>query len=335
MAGRRTNLALLIALAGALATGATAFALGTGWNRPVTVAHGVIGLAVVALAPWKVTISRRGLAHRSWRAASPSLLLAISVVVAVGAGLGHALGPGRDLGPVTGMQLHVGAALVAIPLALWHVVARPVRPRREDLSRRAVLRAGAVTGGAAATWMALEGAAGLMGLSGADRRGSGSYERGTDDPDRMPVTQWLDDSVPSIAVDDWRLTVRTGDGERALRYDELPPARDEVRATLDCTGGWWAEQTWRGLRLAELLDGENARSVIVRSATGYSRAFPWGERDSLLLALQVGGRPLSPGHGFPARLVAPGRRGFWWVKWVETIEVSDRPSWWQPPFPVT
>ena len=47
------------------------------------------------------------------------------------------------------------------------------------------------------------------------------------------------------------------------------------------------------------------------------------------------GRPLSHGHGFPARLVAPGRRGFWWVKWVTDIEVSDRPWWWQSPFPLT
>ena len=44
---------------------------------------------------------------------------------------------------------------------------------------------------------------------------------------------------------------------------------------------------------------------------------------------------LSPGHGFPLRLVAPGRRGFWWVKWVERIETSATPWWWQSPFPLT
>jgi len=55
----------------------------------------------------------------------------------------------------------------------------------------------------------------------------------------------------------------------------------------------------------------------------------------LLLATQVGGAPLSASHGFPVRLVAPGRRGYWWVKWVDRIEVQATPSWWQPPFPVT
>jgi len=43
---------------------------------------------------------------------------------------------------------------------------------------------------------------------------------------------------------------------------------------------------------------------------------------------------LDPGHGAPARLVAPGRRGFWWVKWVATVDVEDAPEWWQPPFPL-
>ena len=42
---------------------------------------------------------------------------------------------------------------------------------------------------------------------------------------------------------------------------------------------------------------------------------------------------LAFGAGFPARLVAPGRRGYWWVKWVDRIEVQTTPSWWQPLFP--
>jgi len=49
----------------------------------------------------------------------------------------------------------------------------------------------------------------------------------------------------------------------------------------------------------------------------------------------VGGFPLSYGHGFPARIVAPGRRGFWWVKWVTSIQPSDRPPWAQSFFPLS
>lgn len=72
----------------------------------------------------------------------------------------------------------------------------------------------------------------------------------------------------------------------------------------------------------------------MRSTTGYRRRFPAGDAGVLRLATAVGGAPPSPGHGYPARLVAPGRRGSWWVRWVDRIDVDGRPWWWQPPFPV-
>ena len=59
-AGRRTNVALLVVLVGAAATGVLAFAAGTAIPaRLATVAHGLFGLAVVLLVPWKTVIVRR------------------------------------------------------------------------------------------------------------------------------------------------------------------------------------------------------------------------------------------------------------------------------------
>ncbi|ESS02932.1 MAG: oxidoreductase molybdopterin binding protein [uncultured archaeon A07HR67] len=57
------------------------------------------------------------------------------------------------------------------------------------------------------------------------------------------------------------------------------------------------------------------------SVTGYRWSLPLSEAEDALLATHVGGDPLSHGHGGPARLVAPGRRGFQWVKWVTRVEV--------------
>jgi DMSO/TMAO reductase YedYZ molybdopterin-dependent catalytic subunit len=112
-----------------------------------------------------------------------------------------------------------------------------------------------------------------------------------------------------------------------------------VRAALDCTGGWYAVQDWRGTRLDRLLadvgaDLPEGGSVDVVSRTGYRRRLPLRDAEHLLLATSAGGEPLSDGHGAPVRLVAPGRRGFWWVKWVQRIEVVDAPWWQQPPFPL-
>jgi DMSO/TMAO reductase YedYZ molybdopterin-dependent catalytic subunit len=72
----------------------------------------------------------------------------------------------------------------------------------------------------------------------------------------------------------------------------------------------------------------NARGDHVRviSRTGYRRSFPRAEAGGMLLATHVGGEPLSHGHGAPVRLVAPGRRGFEWVKWVERVELHDGPD---------
>ena len=71
---------------------------------------------------------------------------------------------------------------------------------------------------------------------------------------------------------------RRGGNETVLTLDQLP-ATDEQVAVIDCTGGWYAERRWQGVRLARLLDTagvkDGSRSVVVRSVTGYSRRLPW------------------------------------------------------------
>jgi DMSO/TMAO reductase YedYZ molybdopterin-dependent catalytic subunit len=353
MAARRTNLALAGVLALALATGAGAFAAGSNGGRLVVAAHGAAGLAIVLLVPWKSAIVRRGLRRRPRPGRASALALAGVTVIALAFGVAHSTGLARTFGPVTAMQLHVGAALAAAAFALRHILTRPQRPRRADLNRRALLRLGALTSAATLSWLTLEGALRLASLPGARRRWTGSYETGTGDPTAMPVTQWLDDPVPrltalagasaapvpaapaSLAASGWRLELRSAAGTRGWTLEELDRFGDRVVATLDCTGGWWARQEWEGVWLGRLLPRGAAGAIEVVSATGYRRRFPVGEAGRLLLATRVGGAPLSAGHGYPARLVAPGRRGFWWVKWVERVEVGARPWWLQPPFPPT
>ena len=327
-AARRTNLALLVLLLAAVVSGALMFVVGSGWNQWPTLVHGTVAIAMVALVPWKSVISRRGFDRRGLLASVPSLALALSLVVALITGFAHRLGV-RELGPVLLQQLHVGASLVAVPLAVWHVVARPVRPAHVDLSRRTALRGGLLLGGATAVTVA---------LPHASDRFTRSLERGSFEPDAMPVTQWLDDDVPAVDPESWRLVVAGRSWSLAELEQQVEHEDTEMLATLDCTGGWYAEQRWSGVRLDRLLaasETDRGRSLDVRSLTGYSRRLPDHDAHLLLVATGVGGRPLSAGHGAPARLVAPGRRGFWWVKWLSSIEPSDTPWWWQPPVPLT
>jgi DMSO/TMAO reductase YedYZ molybdopterin-dependent catalytic subunit len=333
--GRRTNVALFVALALAFATGVGAVATGSARGRWVVLAHGVAAVTVVLLIPWKTRIIRYGL-RRARATRWLSLLLAGLAVTALVFGFGYATGLVRSVGGLPGMWLHVAAALALVPLLVWHVLARKARPRRSDVSRRTVLRAGVAVAVAAGIYAATDATVRLTRLPGARRRFTGSYETGSFQPDAMPNTIWLDDGVPTVDPAAWRLSIVDGRGRYELTLAQLSTSAARVRATLDCTSGWYAEQDWVGVPVATLLrEVGAARSLFVHSVTGYGIRFPVSEIGQLLLATSVGGAPLSAGHGYPLRLVAPHRRGFWWVKWVDRIELASVPPWWQPPFPLT
>jgi DMSO/TMAO reductase YedYZ molybdopterin-dependent catalytic subunit len=311
-----------------------AFAIGRGWERWVIVAHGALGLGLLVLAPWKSAVARRGLRrHRPGTGASVSF--AALVLVALATGIGHSTGLLRSFGPLTAMQVHVAAAVGTVPFALWHVFARPVRPRRTDLSRRVLLRAGLLGAGSLAAFGGLAAIVRFAGLPGRRARFTGSYPvEGAE----FPVTQWLGDAIPVEVAGSWRLSVVVrGEPVAAMSLEELAAMGKSVRAVIDCTGGWFAARAWHAVRLDRLLDAAGVagtRSVRAISVTGYSRLFPMADTSGLWLATAVEGGPLSQGHGAPARIVAPGRRGFWWVKWVTALDATDAPWWLQPPFPL-
>ena len=329
--GRLTNLQLFVALLVTFATGVGAVATGTERGRWVVVAHGVAAAVLILLIPWKGRVVRAGLPlhpYGRW----PSLLLAVLTVTAILLGLGWGTGLVRSVAGTEGLWWHIAVALALVPVLLWHLLARGIHPRRTDASRRVLLRAGllGVVGGG------LYAAVSALPLPGAARRFTGSYEVGSYQPSAMPNTIWLNDTVPAIRANDWRLTVADSAGAYELTLPEIRRDVQTWRATLDCTSGWYAHQDWTGVPVSQLIrEVGAARSLRVHSATGYWIRLPLSDLDSLLLATDVGGQSLSHGHGFPLRLVAPGRRGYWWVKWVDRIELQNTPWWWQPPFPVT
>ncbi|HUP17438.1 MAG TPA: molybdopterin-dependent oxidoreductase [Acidimicrobiia bacterium] len=338
--GRRTNLALLALLTSAFATGLTAQAIGTpAWGNVVVILHGVVGLSVLLLAPWKTKVAQRGLARRNAKRFLSLVLAGLATIVLV-TGIVHSTGTVRHIGPFTVLWVHVATALLLIPLIVWHYVARKTSPRSTDLTRRSLLRLGGLTSLAGALWLGADRSIALTQLPGSNRRFSGSHERSSFVPAGIPVTSWLDDRTPTLDSSSWRLTIEQGSNSRQMSLAELTSmVTNDIEADLDCTSGWYTRQVWNGVRLDKVLVpnsiDESVRSIGVWSATGYARRFPVDDLERLWLVTGVGGEPLSAGHGFPARLMAPDRRGFWWVKWVVRIETSPIPWWIQLPYPAT
>jgi DMSO/TMAO reductase YedYZ molybdopterin-dependent catalytic subunit len=150
-------------------------------------------------------------------------------------------------------------------------------------------------------------------------------------PNDFPVNKTF--VVTGIAVaavgDGWRLDLTGGPALVRLDLAALA-ARPQHTATLPiaCVEGWSTTQSWTGVPLAHLatLAGVPAPvSAVVRSLEvgPFAQATLTSAQvlhPDALLALHVNGAPLSPDHGFPARVVVPALPGVHNTKWVRSIE---------------
>ena len=116
--------------------------------------------------------------------------------------------------------------------------------------------------------------------------------------------------------------------ELSLTYAELEgDASDLATATIDCTGGWYSTQVWRGVRLSDLLAQAQIQDedflLLLKDVSGYTAYFTAADVSEILLATYVGNQALNHWHGYPLRAVVPSRRGGHWVKWLTEIEISS------------
>jgi DMSO/TMAO reductase YedYZ molybdopterin-dependent catalytic subunit len=318
---------LLAAVVVLVATGVAGLVAGRPAEGWVFVVHGVAGTAVAVLVALKLV--------RVWRRVSPanltparalSVALAVVALAALATGVAWTLGVAAPIEFWTLLTVHMwlGVATALVLLAHLTYRLRPTRTATRAGRRNALQYLGVVATGAVA-WRAQQAAAGLAGLSGADRRFTGSREDGSDQGNGFPVTSWVADDPDPVDEADWTLSVDGLVDERLeLAHGEVTPD-SQRRATLDCTSGWYSVHDWQGVRVGDLLAAagveDDAAWVQFRSVTGYRWSLPLAEAREALLATHVDGERLRHGHGFPMRLVAPGRRGFQWVKWVERVEV--------------
>lgn len=297
------------------------------------VAHGVLaGLLVVAIVLKVRQSVPRAVAGRRWWRLALGLLITMGAAAALAAGyLWVAFGEivwidVAGLMRWTLLTAHAWIGLVLLPLVAVHLLPRRwrlLRPatgsinrqRSRLLTRRSVI----VGGGLLVAAVAIRGAVDAVELvRGGQRRFTGS--RWLPAGGIPPQTTFFGEPAPSIDAARWRLRV----GDRSFPLDELRSLGETSRTeVLDCTSGWALETDWQGVPLAAVLEAVGVPGdgdVVVRSATGWSTVVPRAEAADCLLAWGCGGADLPAGNGAPLRLVAPGRRGLDWVKWVAEIE---------------
>ncbi|MCX4555097.1 molybdopterin-dependent oxidoreductase [Streptomyces phaeochromogenes] len=136
--------------------------------------------------------------------------------------------------------------------------------------------------------------------------------------------------------DVWRLVLTGPSGTvRLSRAELLELPLHSSALPIACVEGWsTGDQWWRGVRLRELAalvgyDADAAPDVMVESLQrrgAFRRAALRSNqvRDPRsLLALDVNGEPLTPDHGYPARIIVPAAPGVLNTKWVARMTFGD------------
>jgi multisubunit Na+/H+ antiporter MnhG subunit len=334
MSPRLTDWSLALAAFLGLMTGLVSLISGLPRDWFIFVVHAVAGFWLLVLLWGKLQrVWPRLIQPRRWNRRTIYGVLALLVVVlALGSGIWWAGGGQWDFAGFNLLNWHIALGFVLTAAIAIHMFARAKRLRKRDIAgRRRALHIGALLLGSVAIWPAQQFSERVLNLPGAKQRFTGSYESGSYAGNAFPTSSWVADQPRPLDVQAWRLSLGGAVATpRDFSYDELVAARDVLEATLDCTGGFYSTQYWQGISVGHLLDHvvvqRDAQYMSFVSVTSYRWSLPLDEARKALLATHVGNEPLSHEHGYPLRLVAPGRRGFEWVKWITGMEILTAPD---------
>jgi len=334
MSPRLTDWNLALATLLALLTGLVSLISGSPQQWAVFALHAVAGFWIGVLLWGKLRRVWPRIIHlRRWdRRTIYGLLTLLFVAGTLGSGIWWAEGGNWDVADFNLLNWHILLGMILALALLLHMFVRARRLRRRDLAgRRRLLHSGALFAGSAGLWPVQQMGNRALTLPGASERFTGSRESMSYAGNAFPISSWVADHPRPLDSQTWRLFLSGAIiTARELSYDELVATTDVLEATLDCTGGFYSTHRWRGVRIGSLFPAgtlhADARFISCVSVTGYRWSLPLEEARNALLATHVEDEPLSHEHGFPLRLVAPGRRGFEWVKWIVRIDVLTAPD---------
>jgi DMSO/TMAO reductase YedYZ molybdopterin-dependent catalytic subunit len=168
------------------------------------------------------------------------------------------------------------------------------------------------------------------------------------DPARLPPGQYLTEkwpvlhagAVPDIDLASWDFAV-WGEVDNAIRltWEELNRLpKTAVTEDIHCVTRWSRFDTsFEGVHWSEVqkLVGQrpSARYVVAHAEQGFTSNVPIAslEDPQALLATHADGEPLTLEHGWPLRLVIPGKYFWKSAKWLRGIELTavDQPGFWE------
>jgi hypothetical protein len=133
-----------------------------------------------------------------------------------------------------------------------------------------------------------------------------------------------------IDIEKYRLVVDGAvENPLSLSYEDILayPERTDV-VLLVCPGVFVDNAQWSGVPVSLILEEANPKpgAKEVRFHAGNYRSvltLEEAQRGGTYLAHHVNGQVLPEEHGFPLRLVAEGKYGSRWVKWLDRIEVVE------------
>ncbi len=162
-------------------------------------------------------------------------------------------------------------------------------------------------------------------------------------PGQTPTEKWPVlhfGEVPRSDLAAWDFRV-FGEVEEELRfgYEEftaLPAV--EVACDIHCVTHWSRmDNRFYGVAFGELMKRvkprEGAAFVVIHCEEGYTTNLPLAAcmEDDVVWAWKHDGEDLTPEHGWPLRLVVPGRYFWKSAKWARGVEFAsvDKPGFWE------
>ena len=311
----------------------------------------VLGLPYAAIVRPRLPATNNRPARRAWLAAASLALVmtAAGIILFWGEIAQNSLGlPLEWARLVTAIGLLADFSLYSLILCLMYYVLLPKRrvdgqgdrlekqrKRRQFLARAgvAVLGVGSVAGSVGVVKAFLNDYASYDGSETFTKNGFTAPI--TPNSEHYVVTQNAID--PTVNTGVWRLEVGGLVGQSGTyTYEEIQNLPSTSRAiTLECIasgvgGRLISTAIWQGVSLRALLEKHGgaqpgARYITFYSVDGYTVSLPIDEVLAVdpMLAWRMNGVELPMRHGYPLRVLIPGRYGEENPKWLTRVELTD------------